>query len=56
MGLLTKHFSIEAIVWYDFKVSGNILYLHSNQRDNSICTFLKSMGSINCCKVSQLHI
>lgn len=55
VGILTKDFSLGAIVWYNFKVSGNILYLHSSQRDNSICTFLKGMGSINYCKISQLQ-
>lgn len=55
MGSLIKDFSIGAIVWYDFKVSGNILYLHSNQQDNSICTFLESEGNVNCYEVSQLQ-
>lgn len=51
MDKLSKELTKGAVVWYDFKSGGRILYLYSGQKDGALEEFLKSKGKVTTCAI-----
>lgn len=51
----TKLYSIGAIVWYDFKLDSNILYIYSKQPNEAVYELLKKKGTVEVCSIEKLN-
>lgn len=51
MDKLSKELTKGAVVWYDFKSGGRILYLYSGQKDGALEGLLKSKGEVTTCAI-----
>ncbi len=48
---ITKDFSKGALVWYDFRLGSEILYMYSGIKDSAIIELLKAKGKVDECSI-----
>lgn len=48
---ITKDFSKGALVWYDFRLGSEILYMYSGIKDSAIIELLKAKGEVDECSI-----
>lgn len=51
---LVKEFSKGALVWYNFKPDGNILYLYTDKEDVAVKELLRQNGNVTACSCTEL--